>query len=91
MIFSPPSLKFPLAKRPRGFIIVLKTRVKRVKWELEIWFLKSFKEQLDNYHWIKTRLTEDKRLQILKAKHQREISGQSKHQLSSGELYKKTL
>jgi hypothetical protein len=53
--------------------------------------LTFFKEQMDNYHWVKERLTQDKRLEILKAKHQRKISGQSKHQLSSGELYKKIL
>jgi hypothetical protein len=82
---------FPIANRPQGFIIVLKTTIERVKWELEIWFLRSNEEQMSSYNWVKERLTEAKRLEILKAKHERQISGKSKHLLSSYDLYKQIL
>lgn len=35
-------VKFPRANRPRGYILVLKTTVEDIRWEIEVWFLDNF-------------------------------------------------
>ena len=84
-------VKFPRIKRSKGFIIVLKTTVEDIKWEIEIWFLEATKEQVDQLNWISERLTTSNKEKILEAKDLRENSGQSKHQLSSYEIYNQIL
>ena len=84
-------VKFPQEKRPQGYIVALKTTVENVEWEIEIWFLPSFKKERDYLLWVKEKLNETTRLKILKAKHERNISGKSKHDLSSFEIYKQIL
>lgn len=84
-------VKFPREKRPQGYIIVFKTTVEDIKWEIEIWFLNSSAKERENFEWLKERINENTRKEILKAKHLREATGKTKHQLSSHELYKQIL
>jgi hypothetical protein len=77
---------FPREKRPSGYIICLRKTVDKIKWEIEIWFLPEYEDILEG-----VKITAKKKLEILKAKHTRSIGGQSKHAISSYELYKKIL
>lgn len=84
-------VKFSREGRPKGYIIVLKTEVDGVKWEVEIWFLNSFEEQKKSLLEIKEKLDESARINILRAKYERDVSGKSKHDLSSFEIYRQAL
>lgn len=84
-------VKFPRGERPRGYIVALKTTVEDVEWEIEIWFLPSFEEERDSLLRIKEKLNKTTRMKILRAKHERDISGKTKHDLSSFEIYKQVL
>lgn len=84
-------VKFPREERPRGYIVALKTTVENVEWEVEIWFLSSFDEERDSLLRIKEKLNKTMRKKILRAKHERDISGKTKHDLSSFEIYKQVL
>ncbi len=84
-------VKFPREKRPQGYIVALKTTVENVEWEVEIWFLPSFEKERNYLLWIKERLNKTTRMKILKAKHERNKSGKTKHDLSSFEIYKQVL
>jgi len=84
-------VKFRRENRPQGYIIVLKTTVEDIKWEIEIWFLTSSVKEYNNFQWLKERINASARKKILEAKHLREVTGKTKHQLSSYELYKQIL
>jgi hypothetical protein len=84
-------VKFPMEKRPMGYILVLKIVVEKVKWEIEVWFLEDASDQLNYHKLLESKLTEQTRTKILKAKHLRETSNLSKHALSSYEIYKQIL
>lgn len=84
-------VKFPMEKRPKGYILVLKAVVEGVKWEIEVWFLEDASKQLDYHKELASKLTEQNRIEILKAKHLRETSSTSKHALSSYEIYEQIL
>lgn len=84
-------VKFPMEKRPKGYILVLKAVVDGVKWEIEVWFLEDVSKQLNYNKHLKSKLTEQNRINILEAKHLRETSDTSKHALSSYEIYEQTL
>lgn len=84
-------VKFPMDKRPKGYILVLKAVVKNVKWEIEVWFLEDASKQLSYQKLLDSRLNKQNRIEILEAKHLRETSKLSKHSLSSFEIYKKVL
>lgn len=84
-------VKFPMDKRPKGYILVLKAEVEGVKWEVEVWFLDNVSEQLKYNQLLKSKINKDNRMEILKAKHERETSNTSKHNLSSYEIYRQVL
>lgn len=82
---------FPVKNRPHGYIIVLQAEVDGTKWEIEVWFLNDVAEQLEYKDTIESKLTEEKRLEVLKAKHARETSNKNKHELSSYKIYELVL
>lgn len=84
-------VKYPLDDRPKGYILVLKANVDDVKWEIEIWFLEDAKEQIKHFDFVKSRITDENRLEILMAKHLRETSGKDKKNLSSYKIYEDIL
>lgn len=84
-------VKFPREERPRGYIVVLKTTIENIEWEVEIWFLSSFEKERDSLLGIKEKLNSTLRMKILRAKYERDISGKTKHDLSSFEIYKQVL
>lgn len=84
-------VKFPTENRPVGYILVLKAVVEGVKWEVEVWFLEDASKQLNYNKLLGSQLTEQNRIEILKAKHLRETSNTSKHKLSSYEIYQQIL
>lgn len=84
-------VKFPIEKRPKGYILVLKAEVEGIKWEIEVWFLEDVSKQLEYNELLKSKINEDNRIEILKAKHERETSNTSKHNLSSYEIYKQVI
>lgn len=84
-------VKYPMEKRPKGYILVLKAIVEGVKWEIEVWFLEDASKQLNYHKLLESKLTEQNRIKILQAKHLRENSNMSKHALSSYEIYEQIL
>ncbi|MFC1624855.1 hypothetical protein ACFL15_00565 [Patescibacteria group bacterium] len=80
-------VKFPIEKRPKGYILVLKAVVEKVEWEIEVWFLENTSKQLNYNKLLKSKITEQNRIKILKAKHLRDTSKTSKRALSSYEIY----
>lgn len=84
-------VKFPMEKRPKGYILVLKATIENIKWEIEVWFLEDVSNQLRHYEFLKSKITKQNRIEILKAKHLRATSNTSKHALSSFEIYKQIL
>lgn len=84
-------VKYPLEDRPKGYILVLKAVVENVKWEIEIWFLEDAKEQIKHFDFVKSKITDENRLEILMAKHLREMSGKDKKSLSSFKIYEDVL
>lgn len=84
-------VEHPRDKRPRGYIVLLKTTIDNEVWEIEIWFLKDVSSQISYSKELKSKIDDDARVRILNAKHKRETSGLSKHQLNSYEIYSKIL
>ena len=84
-------VKFPRANRPNGYILVLKTTIEEIKWEVEVWFLENIQSEKTNFEFLRDKISEDNRIKILEAKQERETQGITKHKLSSHELYKKVL
>lgn len=84
-------VNFPKTNRPSGYILVLKTEIGKVEWEIEVWFLDNASSQLEYQKQLGSKLTEQKRIEILQAKHKRGSSKISKESLSSFEIYKKIL
>jgi len=84
-------VKFPMDKRPKGYILVIKAVVEGVKWEIEVWFLKNASKQLNYNKLLKSKITEKNRIKFLEAKYLRDTSNTSKHALSSYEIYEQIL
>lgn len=84
-------INFPMEKRPKGYVLVLKAAVERIKWEIEVWFLEDVSKELNYYKFLKSKITEQNRIKILKAKHLRNTSNTDKHSLSSYEIYEQIL
>jgi len=84
-------VKFPMKNRPKGYILVLKAVVEKVKWEIEVWFIENATEQLNYHKLLESKLNEQNRIKILQAKHLRKTSNLSKHSLSSYEIYEQIL
>jgi len=84
-------VKFPRENRPQGYIVNLKTVYENAKWEVEIRFFKDtseYKKQLKIYQ---DKIDENSREKILEAKYQRRLSGKSKYEKSSFEIYEEIL
>lgn len=84
-------VKFPVEKRPNGYVLVLKSVVEKIKWEIEVWFLEDVSKQVNYHKLLESKLNEQNRIKILEAKYLREISNMSKHALSSYEIYEQIL
>lgn len=82
---------FPIPNRPRSYILVLKTTQNEVKWEIEIWFHKSFPSKMKEFEDMMSGMTDRQREQILKMKYQRSKEGNTKFDLSNIEIYKRVL
>ncbi len=80
-------VKFKRAKRPAGYIIVLKIISKGVLWEVEIWFLSSAQKEKKFMEKVVKQLTPEKKKLILEFKHLINQSHISKHQISSTNIY----
>jgi hypothetical protein len=84
--------KFPKPGRPKSFIVVLISDIQGVRWETEIWFQESYpQDKIDIDNLVKTKLTPENRMAILRLKYEREVSGDDKHKLSSTDIYKAVL
>lgn len=84
-------VKFPRKDRPKGYILVLKSFVENVRWEIEVWFLEEVSRQLSEYKILKSKLNKKNRIKILEAKHLKETSKLNKHKLRSFEIYEQIL
>lgn len=84
-------VKFPMEKRPRGYILVLKAIVEKINWEIEVWFLNDVSKELNYYKFLESKITEQNRIKILRAKNLRNTSKINKHSLSSYEIYEQIL
>lgn len=85
-------VRFPRDKRPKSYILNLILPLNDQKWEIEIWFFNKYPEQqleIDNL--VAERLTDETKQTILEMKKRRDESGNSKHQISSTEIYKQVL
>ncbi len=80
-------IKFKREERPFGYIVCLQKKIKKTNWEIEIWFFsKEKKDYLKN-----KKITKNQKIKILNEKHKRTIGKNSKHDLSSHQIYKKIL
>lgn len=85
-------VKFKMEGRPESYILNLKIPYAGQKWEIEIWFLREIPEkQTETDELIKTSLNEVNKITILEIKKKRDQSGNTKHQLSSTEIYERVL
>lgn len=84
-------VKFPMKKRPKGYILVLKAIVEKINWEIEVWFLEDVSKELNYFNFLKSKITEQNRIKILEIKHLRATSNTDKHSLSSYEIYEQVL
>lgn len=82
---------FPVDNRPKGYILVLKTVVNQVAWETEVWFVGDASKQLAYSELLKSKLTSQHRIEILKAKVARQRAGYGKHHLSSHKIYERIM
>jgi len=80
-------VKFPRTHRPSGYILVLKTTRKDIKWEIEVWFLiESTRERCDVSH-VCALLTPELRRTVLEFKQKMQERNISKHEISSEDIY----
>lgn len=80
-------VKFKRETRPEGFIVNLRKEVDSVKWEVEIWFLKSISKEQKLMARYQKELVGKRRAEVLRMKHERATNGLDKHRLSSAEIY----
>jgi hypothetical protein len=84
-------VKFKRINRPEGFIVNLHSNTQTVKWEIEIWFLKSINKEKKLNEFLKKEITEKRKIKILKLKHERATKKLSKYDLSSMDIYRKVI
>ncbi|MEI8008026.1 MAG: hypothetical protein WCI00_00845 [bacterium] len=84
-------VKFPRIGRPQGYIVNLRIEYQNAKWEIEIWFLQDIAIYRKQLHTYKSKINQENTLKILSAKYERKISGQTKHDRSSSEIYEEIL
>ena len=83
---------FPREKVPKSYILNLILPFDDQKWEIEIWFFNEYparQSEIDNL--IASKLNNETRNLILEMKKQRDQSGDSKHQISSTDIYRQVL
>lgn len=84
-------IKFKRVNRPQGFIVNLRSNAFDLKWEVEIWFLKSIKKEKTMNDFLKKEIDEIKKNQILILKYKRATNKLTKHNLSSMDIYRKVI
>ena len=83
---------FPRDKRPNSYIVNFILPFDGQKWETEIWFFNEYPTlQLGMDRLIADKLTNETKQIILGMKKQRSESGDSKHQISSTDIYRQVL
>ncbi len=83
-------VNFKREDRPESYIMNLRLPYTNQEWEIETWFFKEIPEnQTDKL--IETKLNKDNKMTILQMKQKRAESGNTKHQISSAEIYKRVL
>ena len=76
----------PKENRPESFIVNARKVWKGEKWEIETWFVTELGDKLDIVEKLKKLNNKDKEA-IIEEKKQRSLSGKTKHDLSSWEIY----
>ncbi|MEI6237605.1 MAG: hypothetical protein WCP03_03335 [Candidatus Saccharibacteria bacterium] len=85
-------VQFPRDGRPKAYIMPLILPFDGQKWEVEVWFFTEYpSNQLETDNLIANSLTDDSKEIILSMKKQREELGDTKHKISSTEIYKRIL
>lgn len=77
---------YPKKNRPKSFIVNARREWKGEKWEIETWFVTELGDKLEMVEKLKNLKNED-RESIIEKKKQRSLSGSTKHDLSSWEIY----
>jgi len=77
---------FPKENRPESFIVNARKEWKGEKWEIETWFVTELGDKLEIIEKLKNLNAKDKE-SIVEKKKQRSSSGNTKHDLSSWEIY----
>jgi predicted nucleotidyltransferase len=77
---------YPMKDRPESFIINARKEWKGEKWEIETWFVTELDDKLEIVEKLKNLNNNDKEA-IIEKKKQRSLSGNTKHDLSSWEIY----
>jgi predicted nucleotidyltransferase len=76
----------PKKNRPKSFIVNARKEWKGEKWEVETWFIKELDDKLEIGEKLKNLNNKDRET-IIEKKKQRSLSGGTKHELSSWEIY----
>lgn len=76
----------PKENRPESFIVNARKEWKGEKWEIETWFVTELGDRLETIEKLKNLSDKDKEA-IIERKKQRSLSGNTKHDLSSWEIY----
>lgn len=84
-------IKFPRNNRPKGYIINLFTIYENEKWEIEIWFMNDINQNVEFNQFVKSKITTNNKIKILREKYYRDLKCQSKEDLSSFQIYKNIL
>lgn len=77
---------YPEKNRPKSFIVNARKTWMGEKWEIETWFITELDDQLEIVEKLKN-LNDKAKKAILEKKKQRSSSGNSKHNLSSWDIY----
>jgi hypothetical protein len=85
-------VKFSRDGRPRSYIMPLILPFDGQKWEVEVWFFEDYpSSQLEIDNLVTDNITDDLKRIILSMKKQREELCETKHKISSTDIYKKVL
>ncbi len=76
----------PMKDRPKSFVVNARKEWMGEEWEIETWFVRELGDALDVVEKLKN-LSDSDRAAIIEKKKQRSLSGKSKHDLSSWEIY----
>ncbi len=84
-------VKFKRKNRPQGFIVNLHSNMFPLKWEVEIWFLKSITKEKTLNTLLRKEINKSNKNKILQLKHKRATNKLSKYDLSSMDIYRKVI